>query len=241
MPPAAPAEILLAHSSDLHIDDDFTARVYGGDGTAGLRLVLDAAQRAGAHVLLIVGDMFDNNRVSAATLARVADLLAGAALRVVILPGNHDPVVAGSVFHRGRLDAIDTVHIIGLTHPDAVLFPDLELEIWGHPHLDYENMVPLRGPRRRTTRWQVAMAHGHFEWRRDRATPLRPSWLFSEDEIVATEADYLALGHWDRAVQVGDAMVPAYYSGSPELAKTINLIRLSETDGVCVVRETLPA
>src|SRR5271166_2087756 len=36
------------------------------------------------------------------------------------------------------------------------------------------------------------------------ATPLRPSWLFSDDAIAATAADYLALGHWDRPERVGD-------------------------------------
>ena len=71
------------------------------------------------------------------------------------------------------------------------------------------------------------------------ATPLRPSWLFSDDAIAATEADYLALGHWDRAVRVGNGVVPAYYSGSPELARTVNVIRLTASGEVLVSREPL--
>ena len=90
-------------------------------------------------------------------------------------------------------------------------------------------MAPLRGPRARSTRWQIAMAHGHYEPPHTLATPLRPSWLFSDDAIAATEADYLALGHWDRPERVGDGTVPAYYSGSPDLARTVNLIRLTAT------------
>jgi hypothetical protein len=54
----------------------------------------------------------------------------------------------------------------------------------------------LRGPRPRSTRWQVAMAHGHYEPPETRANPLRPSWIFGDEEIAATGADYLALGHW---------------------------------------------
>lgn len=237
MPSTRPG-LLLAHSSDQHIDDDFTARTYGGDGTAGLRLVIATAREAGADILLLAGDVFDNNRVSGRTLDRVARSLADAAMPVVLLPGNHDPALPGSVFHRGGLGGIPDVHVLGLTHEEAVAFAQHELEIWGHAHLDYEDMAPLRGPRPRTTRWQVAMAHGHFEWRRDRANPLRPSWLFSEDDIEATAADYLALGHWDRAAAVGDGTVPAYYSGSPELAGTINLIRLAG-QGVAVERVEL--
>jgi hypothetical protein len=100
-------------------------------------------------------------------------------------------------------------------------------------------MAPLRGPRARSTRWQIAMAHGHYEPPQNLATPLRPSWLFSDDAIAATAADYLALGHLDRHERVGDGTVPAFYSGSPDLAKTVNLIRLTTTGEVLVSREPL--
>jgi len=69
--------------------------------------------------------------------------------------------------------------------------------------------------------------------------PLRPSWLISDGEIDATGADYIALGHWNRAAQVGTGRIPAYYSGSPDLAKTVNVIRLSQAAGVTVTREPI--
>jgi len=97
----------------------------------------------------------------------------------------------------------------------------------------------LRGPRPRSTRWQVAMAHGHYEPPETRANPLRPSWVFSDEEIAATGADYLALGHWDRPMRVGNGAVPAFYSGSPELAGTVNLVRLTTEAGAVVTRELL--
>ena len=62
--------------------------------------------------------------------------------------------------------------------------------------------------------------------------------IFSDEEIAATGADYLALGHWDRPMRVGNGAVAAYYSGSPDLAGTINLVRLT-ADGVIVTRERL--
>jgi DNA repair exonuclease SbcCD nuclease subunit len=58
--------------------------------------------------------------------------------------------------------------------------------------------------------------------------------------IDATGADYVALGHWDRPAQVGSGTVPAYYSGSPEWAKTVNLIRFGNDGDVIVTRESLP-
>jgi len=50
------------------------------------------------------------------------------------------------------------------------------------------------------------------------ATSLRPSWLFGDAAIAATAADDVALGHWNRAERAGNGVVPATYSGSPELA-----------------------
>ena len=85
----------------------------------------------------------------------------------------------------------------------------------------------------------MAIAHGHYEPPATRANPLRPSWVFSDEEIAATAADYLALGHWDRAVRVGNGIVPEYYSGSPELARTVNLVRLTAAGEVIVAREKL--
>ena len=70
---------------------------------------------------------------------------------------------------------------------------------------------------------------------------MRPSWVFGDEEIAATCADYLALGHWDRAARVGNGVVPAYYSGSPDLARTVNLVRLTVVGEVVVTREGLLA
>jgi DNA repair exonuclease SbcCD nuclease subunit len=101
-------------------------------------------------------------------------------------------------------------------------------------------MMPLKDPRPRTTHWQVAIGHGHYEPPETFANPLRPSWLISDEAIAATGADYVALGHWDRPAQVGNGAVSAYYSGSPEWAKTINLVRLTPAGRVIVSREELP-
>ena len=238
--PANPAcEVVLVHSSDLHVEDDRNLASAGGDGTAGLRAVLATARALPADIVLLAGDTFENNQLGSAVLDRAGQLLADAGLPVVLLPGNHDPALADSVFVRGGLAELPNVSILGITHDEAVPFAVFDLEIWGHAHRDYFSMAPLRGPRHRSTRWQVAMAHGHYEPPETRANPLRPSWVFGDEEIAATAADYLALGHWDRPVRVGNGVVPAYYSGSPDLAGTVNLVRLTADGEVVVTREPL--
>ena len=232
-------EVTLVHSSDLHVDDSRIAAQHGGDGTSGLKAVLAYARSVEAKAVILAGDTFDNHMVTAATIERAGRLLAAAGLPVVILPGNHDPVSADSVYVRGRYTDIAGLRIIGMTDDGAVHFPEYQLEIWGNAHRDYHDMVPLRDPRPRTTRWQVCVGHGHYEPPETWHNPLRPSWLISDAMIAATAADYVALGHWDRAAKVGAGAVPAYYSGSPEHVNTVNLVRLTAAGEVVVAREAL--
>jgi DNA repair exonuclease SbcCD nuclease subunit len=232
-------DILLVHSSDLHVDDDRVAAMHGGDGTSGLRGVLQTARDFAADLVLLAGDTFDNHQVTTATIDRAGRLLADAGVPVVILPGNHDPALAGSIWLRGGFDRIQGLAILGITHQRTLPLPALDLEVWGNAHRDYQDMAPLADPPSRTARWQVAMGHGHYEPPETWHNPLRPSWLISDQMIRDTHSDYLALGHWDRAAQVGCGAVPAYYSGAPHHAKTVNLVRLTAQGEIIVSRETV--
>jgi DNA repair exonuclease SbcCD nuclease subunit len=155
---------------------------------------------------------------------------------VIILPGNHDCLTPNSVYRRGGLADPANVHVLGITHDEVVELPDLDLEIWGRPHLDHVDMSPLRDGRPRgRMRWNVATAHGHWV---SGPQDHHRSWLIHQEEIAALDTDYIALGHWDRAVRVGEGGPPAYYSGSPDLARTVNLVRFG-LGGVTVERQPL--
>ena len=60
----------------------------------------------------------------------------------------------------------------------------------------------------------------------DRRRRPRPAWLIGDAEIAATGADYLALGHWNQTIRVGTGPVVACYSGSPEVARSVNVVTL---------------
>src|SRR6185295_18679874 len=155
-------DVIMVHTSDLHVDHDYTARLHGGDGTAGLACVLGAARAMAADAVILAGDTFDCHRLPVDLLDRTAEVIAAAALPVVMLPGNHDPAVDDAVYRRGLLAVVKNLHVLGVAE-DAVMFPDLALEIWGRPHRDYDDMVPFEIVRPRRTRWQIAVAHGHYE------------------------------------------------------------------------------
>ena len=231
-------DLLLVHSSDLHVDDSYTMRAHDGDGNRGLAAVLATAKAVKADVVLLVGDVFEHNRLARDILDRTTALVAACPAKVVFLPGNHDPASDESVYLRAGFPALDHVHVLGLPQ-EAVTFPDLDLEVWGRAHRDYNDMAPLESPRSRSLRWHVGLAHGHFIPASERTPPPRPAWLFDEMEIDATGADYLALGHWNQPIQVGNGRVPAYYSGSPEYANTVNLVTLKTSGEVSVEREPI--
>ncbi len=240
--PASLRDLIVVHSSDLHVDHDYTARIHGGDGAAGLACVLNAARAMAADAVILAGDTFDSHRVPQSLIERAAAVMAAAQVPIVLLPGNHDPAVSEGIYFGDALAAVDNLHIIGVTHDEGIVFDSLSLEIWGRPHRDYDDMIPFELPRggpQRRTRWQIAVAHGHYEPAPDRSVGPRPSWLIGDAEIAGTGADYVALGHWNRAIRVGDGAVPAYYSGSPEYAGTINVVTLSETKGVTIIRAPL--
>ena len=103
-------EVVIVHSSDLHLgtDDSFSDR----DRLEVLPKVLAAAAEAHADIVLLAGDSFDNHRQPIDLLERASEMLRDYAKPVVILPGNHDPLTPDSVYRRGGLGLIDNVSIL---------------------------------------------------------------------------------------------------------------------------------
>jgi hypothetical protein len=95
-------------------------------------------------------------------------------------------------------------------------------------------MSPLSpAPSRAGLRWHIGMAHGHFV--RDHYDEGR-SYLIRQEHLRQLRFDYLALGHWDVWTSLEHTGCPAFYSGSPHLAKSVNVVQLDEAAGVQVMR-----
>ena len=223
-------ELIVAHSSDLHIGAGAVI-----DEFHPLCKVIDTAEQASADVLVLAGDVFDHNRLPLSVLDQTARRLGDSSLTVVILPGNHDCITPDSVYRRGGIGDVEGVHVIGLDG-ESLDFPDLDLQIWGKAHFDYQNLSPLSDPQPRTARWQIATAHGHYL---ASEADVHRGWLFDDDQLTATDADYVALGHWPSATTVGAGKVRGYYSGSPDLAETINVVRFTDGGPVTITRQPL--
>src|SRR5439155_200857 len=141
MPMASPLEVVIVHSSDLHlgVDDSFSDH----DRLAALPKVLTAANKVGADVVVLVGDIFDNHRQPLELLEHAAQMLRDYRNLIVILPGNHDPLISDSVYWWGGFVIIFNISILGFNVEEFVMFFVFELEIWGWLYIDYTNISPL--------------------------------------------------------------------------------------------------
>ena len=233
--------VTIVHSSDLHLGPDSSMGASDASNSlAKLRDVLAVAKAEEAGLVILAGDTFDHNRQSSQLIDRTTGMMREFGTPIVILPGNHDPLSPDSVYRRAELGATPNLCVLGLSTKDAAVYPEFGLEVWGKAHLDYTDMSPLSEPRSRSTPWQVAAAHGHYVEEPHVPGRFLGSWLIRSEDLKATGADYVALGHWNRAARVGDPQLNAYYSGSPEYARSVNVVRFRYDGAVEVKRTPLP-
>jgi DNA repair exonuclease SbcCD nuclease subunit len=208
--------VRILHTSDIHADDSPA-------GAQAVAQLVDLALERDVHAMVIVGDFFDHNRVETAAGQAVIDQLSRLPVPVVVLPGNHDPLMAGTVYERVALP--DHVRLVTSAEGETVILRELDVEIWGKAHLSYDDNRPLVGvPPRGTARWQVALAHGQLV---QGSGDLYRSYLITAEEIEASDRDYVALGHWDVPRDVSTDSVVACYSGSPSRKGVCALVTMA--------------
>jgi DNA repair protein SbcD/Mre11 len=177
--------------------------------------VIDLANDSNADALLIAGDFFDNDRVSADTVQFAAEQIARFRGQTFLVPGNHDPMDPGSIYWRYDMESIAHRLHIFRPHLGEIVEPEgLDAVLWGRGYLDTDwHFRPLEGlPPRIDDRWHIAMAHGHFV---PENGDTGRSLLIREHEIAATDWDYVALGHWEPHADVSCGGTTAVYSGAP--------------------------
>jgi Calcineurin-like phosphoesterase len=217
----APATVRLLHASDLHVGDLHVDR---GDPVKPL---VDAALAESVDAVLLVGDIFDHNRVTTEVGQALVDELARLDVPVVVLPGNHDCLVPDAIWRRVVLPA--NVHVMTDAAGEHVELDDLDISIWGRPHPSYGDLRPLDGlPPRSGRTWDLALAHGHMVLRRE---DLHRAYQITPEEIAGSDRDYIALGHWDVPHDMSAGDVTARYSGSASRFGVCALVTLTVIDG----------
>ncbi|TVU82252.1 DNA repair exonuclease [Corynebacterium aurimucosum] len=199
----------LSPAAQSRFDDDREAAV--------LRLG-ELATETGAEFIVVAGDVFEHNSLSRSTLLRAKDMFKRLPVPVYLLPGNHDPLVADSIFFNSFAD---NVHVIADSEPIEVR-PGME--IVGAPYLskraNYDlvrrALEPL--PPAEVGAVRIAVGHGQVESRAGEDEDSDADTIdlaFVEECLDKGVIDYLALGDTHSTESLGSTG-KVWFSGSPE-------------------------
>jgi len=207
------------HSSDLHIgkrygnlaDEDLRGRLREARHGAINRLA-EQARAHGATAILLAGDTFDTETPTPAMLRQsLAAMAEHAALRWVVLPGNHDSLIADELWAAMRGAAPENV-TLAIEPAPVMLEPNVAV---------LPAPCTTRRPGRDLTEWmdsfaaadgtlRIGLAHGAIQsFSEDSGT----SDVIAPDRANRAGLDYLCLGDWHGQMRVNDR---TWYSGAPE-------------------------
>jgi len=178
------------------------------------------AKQHEAQFIIVAGDVFESNQLSRQTLVRAIDALESLPVPIFLLPGNHDPLDAASIFSAKEFLGV-AEHIIVLRDMDPVAVPGVPgVEVVGapwrtkHPNsdlvreladsLDSANDIIC-----------IAVAHGQVDTLSP--DPSRPEVInleCAERAIQEGKFHYLGLGDRHSVTEVGNTG-RVHYSGAP--------------------------
>jgi DNA repair protein SbcD/Mre11 len=208
----------LIHTSDVHLESDTFGSGPRGDvfrdrvrrAFAG---VVDVANGSSADLLLIVGDLFDSNRVNVEAVDFAINQIARAQMPVVVIPGNHDAHDDRSIYAALSPASLPrNLHLILNPEGAALEFPELAARVWGRALVEHSpEYRPLGGVHEPVPHaWNIGLAHGFFtQSETNRSSPITPA------EIEASGYDYIALGHIHVFGDVSQGRTRAFYCGTP--------------------------
>lgn len=187
------------------------------DAVAGLKQV---AADAGAEFVVVAGDVFEHNQLAPRDVSQALEAMRAIGIPVYLLPGNHDPLDASSVYTSALFTAEcpDNVTVLDRAGVHQVR-PGLQLVAapWtskaplSDPVADVLADLPADGVTR------IVVGHGGvdiFVPDKDRPSLIRLEAL--EAAVNRGAVHYVALGDKHSRMEVG-ATGRIWYSGSPEV------------------------
>lgn len=185
--------------------------------------ILGLAESSGVDAVLCAGDLFEDPDPDEDWWRGLADRLGArrwSDRKVVLLPGNHDPLVPGSVYHPDHpfrralppwVEVVDREPFELALSDDAVLYAVPCRSRAGNAELCAG--IPSRAPG--DTRIRVGMVHGQtFDIPGHQSTFPIPL-----DAAARRGLDYLAVGDTHAFRQLGDPDHPIVYPSAPEPTK----------------------
>lgn len=213
--------VKILHCADFHFDTPFRdlSGSMGEKRKEDLRetfgSMVNLAQTEKVDLLLLCGDLFDNQRVSRMTIDYLIHKFREISnIRVFLSPGNHDPYHEKSYYH--LVNWPENVHIFKGTW-EKVNIEELNVCVYGRGFCRAHHQESLlKGfcvDVADAEKLNIMLLHG------DVVSPGQSSDYnpITTEEISASGLDYLALGHRHSNTDTAQAGKPFWaYSGCPE-------------------------
>jgi len=206
-----------------HYFSEGTQERYSQARFDAIRTLGQIAEQEQCHFMLVCGDIFESNQVNRSTVARTMEALKEVRVPVYIVPGNHDPLDAASVYDSSVFDEKkpENVHVIRDTVP---VQPVEGLELVGTPWLSKR---PAENPAADALRSlgeaeipRILAAHGGLDiFTPDKDSPLLLQIADLEAAVREGKAQYVAIGDRHSATRIGDSN-RIWYAGTPETTDT---------------------
>ena len=185
-----------------------------------IRTMGRAAKDENCQFMLVSGDAFESNQVDRKTVARALEALKEAPVPIFILPGNHDPLNAASVYRSSTFIERKPPQVNVIENTDPIKVADgVELvgALWVSkrpPVNPLEEMLRDLGPANGSIR--ICAGHGIIDYfTPDKESPgiIRVNTL--ERAIAEGKIHFVALGDRHSLTRIGDTG-RIWYSGTPE-------------------------
>ncbi len=179
------------------------------------------AEEHDAQFVVVAGDVFESNQLSAQTLSRALDALNSVPVPVFLLPGNHDPLDASTLFRSKAFREQARGHIIVVENSEPIPVPGLaNVEVVGAPWFSKRPGVDLCAQALKTLEpapgvTRILLGHGQVDsLSPDHSQPGVISQALLEQALAEGRVQYVALGDRHSLTNVGSSG-RLCYSGTP--------------------------
>jgi DNA repair exonuclease SbcCD nuclease subunit len=187
------------------------------DAVAGLGAL---AAEVGAEFVVVAGDVFEHNQLAPQVIGQSLEAMRAIGIPVYLLPGNHDPLDASSVYTGALFTAECPDNVVVLNRAGAhEIRPGLEIIAapWRSKAPTTDLVAEVLDGLPESTATRILVAHGGVDaLDPDRDKPCLIRLAMLDDALARGALHYIALGDKHSLTRVGDSG-RVWYSGSPEV------------------------
>ena len=187
----------------------------------GIRNLGRIAKEENCEFIVAAGDIFESNQVDRRTVIKACEVMASISVPIYLLPANHDPLDAGSVFSSKPWKDRKPAHVHVLDVPGSPLEVRPGIEVTGAPWTSKRPLTDLVAAAASSLQpasgvLRVMVGHGAVDQLSpDRDNPAVIQVAEAEKAILEGRYQYLALGDRHSLTTIGTSG-RIFYSGTHE-------------------------